>query len=49
MEKLSQAANKFAEELYKNAQAQQQAGAQANTDSNENKKDDDVAEAEIVD
>ena len=49
LEKLSQAANKFAEELYKNAQAQQQAGAQANTDSNENKKDDDVAEAEIVD
>ena len=49
IEKLSQASNKFAEELYKNAQAQQQAGAQANTDSNENKKDDDVAEAEIVD
>ena len=49
LEKLSQAANKFAEELYKNAQAQQQAGAQANTDSNENKKDDNVAEAEIVD
>ena len=49
LEKLSQAANKFAEELYKNAQAQQQAGAQANTDSNENKKDDDVAEAEVVD
>ena len=51
MEKLSQAANKFAEELYKNAQAQQQAGAQANASSDENKskKDDDVAEAEVVD
>ena len=51
MEKLTQAANKFAEELYKNAQAQQQAGAQANTSSDENKskKDEDVAEAEVVD
>lgn len=51
MEKLTQAANKFAEELYKNAQAQQQAGAQANASSDENKskKDDDVAEAEVVD
>lgn len=37
MEKLTQAANKFAEELYKNAQAQQQAGAQANASSDENK------------
>ena len=51
MEKLTQAANKFAEELYKNAQAQQQAGTQANASSDENKskKDDDVAEAEVVD
>lgn len=51
MEKLTQAANKFAEELYKNAQAQQQSGAQANASSDENKskKDDDVAEAEVVD
>ncbi|WP_339018069.1 molecular chaperone DnaK [Fusobacterium animalis] len=51
MEKLTQAANKFAEELYKNAQTQQQAGAQANASSDENKskKDDDVAEAEVVD
>lgn len=51
MEKLTQAANKFAEELYKNAQAQQRAGAQANASSDENKskKDDDVAEAEVVD
>lgn len=51
MEKLTQAANKFAEELYKNTQAQQQAGAQANASSDENKskKDDDVAEAEVVD
>ena len=47
MEKLSQAAHKFAEELYKDAQAQQQAqGAQANGSA---KKDDDVAEAEVVD
>ena len=45
MEKLTQAANKFAEELYKNAQAQQQAGANAGSD----KKDEDVAEAEVVD
>ena len=51
MEKLTPAANKFEEELYKNAQAQQQAGAQANASSDENKskKDDDVAEAEVVD
>jgi len=45
LEKLSQAANKFAEELYKNAQAQQQAGANAGSDN----KADDVAEAEVVD
>ena len=45
MEKLSQASHKFAEELYKEAQAQQQAGANASSDN----KADDVAEAEIVD
>ncbi|WP_315322207.1 molecular chaperone DnaK [Fusobacterium pseudoperiodonticum] len=45
IEKLSQAANKFAEELYKNAQAQQQAGANTGSDN----KADDVAEAEVVD
>ena len=51
MEKLSQASHKFAEELYKEAQAQaqaqQQAGAGANAGSD--KKDEDVAEAEVVD
>lgn len=51
MEKLSQASHKFAEELYKeaqaHAQAQQQAGAGANAGSD--KKDEDVAEAEVVD
>ena len=47
MEKLSQASHKFAEELYREAQAQaqQQAGANAGSD----KKDEDVAEAEVVD
>lgn len=47
IEKLSQVAHKFAEELYKEAQAAQsaQAGGQAGAD----KKDDDVAEAEVVD
>ena len=45
IEDLSQAAHKFAEELYKEAQAQQQAGANAGND----KKDEDVAEAEVVD
>ena len=51
MEKLSQVSHKFAEELYKeaqaHAQAQQQAGAGANAGSD--KKDEDVAEAEVVD
>ena len=51
MEKLSQASHKFAEELYREAQAQaqaqQQAGAGANAGSD--KKDEDVAEAEVVD
>jgi len=45
MEKLSQASHKFAEDLYREAQAQQQAGANAGSDN----KADDVAEAEVVD
>ena len=45
IEKLSQASHKFAEELYKEAQAQQQAGANAGSEN----KADDVAEAEVVD
>ena len=45
IEKLSQASHKFAEDLYREAQAQQQAGANAGSD----KKDEDVAEAEVVD
>lgn len=44
IENLSQVAHKFAEEIYKEAQAQAQAGQQANPNS-----DDDVAEAEVVD
>ena len=45
IEKLSQVSHKFAEDLYREAQAQQQAGANASSDN----KADDVAEAEIVD
>ena len=45
IEKLSQASHKFAEDLYREAQAQQQAGANAGSDN----KADDVAEAEVVD
>ena len=45
IEKLSQASHKFAEDLYREAQAQQQAGANASSDN----KADDVAEAEVVD
>ncbi|MEG0068661.1 molecular chaperone DnaK [Cetobacterium sp.] len=44
IEKLSQAAHKLAEEIYKDAQAKQQGGA-----STEKAQNDDVAEAEIVD
>lgn len=44
IDNLSQVAHKFAEEIYKDAQAQAQAGQQANTNA-----DDDVAEAEVVD
>ena len=45
IEKLSQASHKFAEDLYREAQAQQQAGANPGSDN----KADDVAEAEVVD
>ena len=43
MENLSQKAHKLAEEIYKEAQAAQQGGAQGGT-----KPEDDVAEAEVV-
>lgn len=49
MENLSQVAHKFAEELYKEAQAKAQAGQQAGGAQETKKADDDVAEAEIVD
>ena len=49
MEKLSQASHKFAEELYKEAQAQAQAQQQAGVNAGSDKKDEDVAEAEVVD
>ena len=45
IEKLSQASHKFAEDLYREAQAQQQAEANSGSDN----KADDVAEAEVVD
>ena len=45
IEKLSQASHKFAEDIYREAQAQQQAGANTGSDN----KADDVAEAEIID
>ena len=47
VEKLSQAAHKFAEELYKDAQAQQAQGAAGNTGAES--ANEDVAEAEVVD
>ena len=47
IEKLSQASHKFAEDLYREAQAQAQQQAGANTGSDN--KADDVAEAEVVD
>ena len=47
VEKLSQAAHKFAEELYKDAQAQQAQGAAGNT--GVGSANEDVAEAEVVD
>ena len=48
IEDLSQAAHKFAEELYKEAQAKAQA-EQGQQSSTTNNKDEDVAEAEVVD
>ena len=50
MENLSQVAHKFAEEIYKEAQAKAQAeqGA-AGAQGGEKKADDDVADAEVVD
>ena len=49
MEHLSQVAHKFAEEIYKEAQAKAQAGQQAGATQETKNADDDVAEAEIVD
>ena len=49
IEKLSQASHKFAEELYKEAQAKAQAQQQAGANPGSDNKADDVAEAEIVD
>ena len=49
MEHLSQVAHKFAEEIYKEAQAKAQAQGQAGPAPEDKKADDDVAEAEIVD
>lgn len=48
MENLSQVAHKFAEEIYKEAQAKAQA-EQAGAQGGEKKADDDVADAEVVD
>lgn len=49
MESLSQVAHKFAEEIYKEAQAKAQAEQGAEAQSGEKKADDDVADAEVVD
>lgn len=49
IEKLSQASHKFAEDLYREAQAQAQAQQQAGTNTGSDNKADDVAEAEVVD
>ena len=49
IEKLSQASHKFAEDLYREAQAQAQAQQQAGANTGSDNKADDVAEAEIVD
>ena len=50
IEKLSKVAQKLAEEVYKEAQAKQQAGAAGQQGSTENAiKDDDIEDAEIVD
>lgn len=49
IEKLSQASHKFAEELYKEAQAKAQTQQQAGANAGSENKADDVAEAEVVD
>ena len=49
IEKLSQVSHKFAEELYKEAQAKAQAQQQAGANAGSENKADDVAEAEVVD
>ena len=49
IEKLSQASHKFAEELYKEAQAKAQAEQQTGANAGSDNKADDVAEAEVVD
>ena len=49
IEKLSQASHKFAEDLYREAQAQAQAQQQAGANAGSDNKADDVAEAEVVD
>ena len=49
MESLSQVAHKFAEEIYKEAQAKAQAEQGAEAQGGEKKADDDVADAEVVD
>ena len=49
MENLSQVAHKFAEEIYKEAQAKAQAGQAGAAQGEAKKADDDVAEAEVVD
>ena len=49
IEKLSQASHKFAEELYKEAQAKAQAEQQTGANAGSDNKTDDVAEAEVVD
>ena len=49
IEKLSQASHKFAEELYKEAQAKAQAQQQAGANAGSDNKADDIADAEVVD
>ncbi len=49
IEKLSQASHKFAEDLYREAQAQAQAEQQAGANASSDNKADDIADAEIVD
>ena len=49
IEKLSQASHKFAEELYKEAQAKAQAQQQAGANAGSDNKTDDIADAEVVD